>query len=92
MGVIVQLDATGQVALPAPWRWALRLEPGDFIEVTMVEDSLVLTPKTLVDKSQAYFWTADWQAAERQAEADINAGRVQRFDRMEDLIADLDAD
>ena len=92
MGVIVQLDATGQAALPAPWRRALRLEAGDLIEVTMLEDSLVLTPKTLVDKSQTYFWTADWQAAERQAEADINAGRVQRFDRMEDLIADLDAD
>ena len=90
MGVIVQLNRTGQVPLPAPLRRELRLEPGDYIEVAVAEDSLILTPKVLVDKSQAYFWTESWQAGERQAEADISAGRVKAFDSVEALIADLD--
>ncbi len=44
----------------------------------------------MIDKSQAYFWSADWQEAERAAQADIDARRVQTFDSVEDLLADLD--
>ena len=91
MDVLVQLDQTGQLALPASLRRAVRLEPGDYVEVKLVGDSLVLTPKVLVDKSQAYFWTEAWQAGERQADADIAAGRVKSFDSAEALIDELEA-
>ena len=47
-------------------------------------------PKKLVDKSQAYFWTKQWQEAEKEADEDIRAGRVKTFDSVEDLIKDLD--
>jgi hypothetical protein len=43
-------------------------------------------------KAQAYFWSAEWQQAEREAQADLDAGRSQRFDSVEDLIADLDSE
>ncbi len=42
------------------------------------------------NKSQAYFWTKDWQAAEAEAEADIKAGRVKVFDSADALIEDLE--
>ena len=42
------------------------------------------------DKSQAYFWTVDWQETERAAQADIDAVWVQTFDSVESLRADLD--
>jgi hypothetical protein len=38
---------------------------------------------------QAYFWTREWQAGVREAEADIAAGRVTEYDSVEDLWADL---
>ena len=41
-------------------------------------------------QDQAWFWTKEWQAGEREAEADLAAGRYQAFDTMEDLIEDLD--
>jgi hypothetical protein len=41
------------------------------------------------DPDQAYFWTKEWQAGEREADNDIAAGRVKTFDAMDDLIADL---
>ncbi len=53
---------------------------------------IILTPKKLIDKSQAYFWTAEWQAAEREASADITTGRVHEFEDVEDLIASLEAE
>jgi len=40
-------------------------------------------------EDQAWFWTEEWQAGEREAEADLAAGRYQVFDTMEDLIGDL---
>jgi hypothetical protein len=47
-------------------------------------------PKKLVDKSQAYFWTRKWQEGEREADQDIKAGRVKKFDSVEELISDLE--
>jgi hypothetical protein len=42
-----------------------------------------------VAEDQAWFWTDEWQTGEREAEADLAAGRYQIFDTMEDLIDDL---
>ena len=47
------------------------IQEGDYVEVIVVDDTVLLTPKQLVDKSQAYFWTEEWQAAEREADEDI---------------------
>jgi hypothetical protein len=47
-------------------------------------------PKKLVDKSQAYFWTKQWQKGEKEAAEDIKAGRVKTFDSVDELIKDLD--
>jgi len=43
-------------------------------------------------KNQAYFWTREWQEAEREASADIKAGRVKTFGTAEELLDDLDGD
>ena len=42
------------------------------------------------DKSRAFDWTKEWQAAEREADEDIKAGRVKSFDSIEELIKDLE--
>lgn len=42
------------------------------------------------DHDQAWFWTEEWQAKEREADEDIAVGRVRTFDNAEDLIASLD--
>ena len=87
---LTKVTRNGQVTLPAPTRRALHVEEGDYIEVRVTEDSIVLTPKKLVDKSQAYFWSPSWQAAEREASQDIAAGRVHAAKNVDDLIAKLD--
>ena len=79
----------GQVTLPASIRKELGIKEGDFVEVTVEDDRAVLLPKKLIDKSQVYFWTKEWQEAEREASEDIKAGRVKTFDTAEDLIKDL---
>ena len=87
---LTRVTRNGQVTLPARVRRALRVEEGDYIEVRVAEDSIILTPKKLVDKSQAYFWSPAWQVAEHEASEDIAAGRVHEARNVDDLIARLD--
>jgi hypothetical protein len=47
-----------------------------------------LVPEGVPD-DQRWFWSKGWQEMEREADEDIKAGRVKRFDNVEDLIADL---
>jgi hypothetical protein len=38
---------------------------------------------------QEWFWSEEWQAAEREAEADLAAGRLEVFENDEDFLASL---
>lgn len=90
-GHVTTVRAKGQVTIPADVRRAARLEEGDPVEVEVVEDGILLRPMKMVDASQAWFWTPEWQEGERQADEDIAAGRVMRFESDEELLAYLDA-
>ncbi len=80
MGTLAKLTSGGQVTLPKEIRIKTNMQPGDFVEVELDEEGhIVLTPKKLVDSSQAYFWTEEWQKGERKADEDIKAGRVKKF-------------
>ena len=92
MEQLIKVTRGGQVTIPATLRRAAGIEIGDYLEVRLDEDRLVLLPKQVIDKSQAYFWTEAWQEGEREAEEDLRAGRVERFETLEDLITDLDAE
>ena len=80
----------GQITLPAPVRKKLGIVEGDMIEIEIKDDTAVLVPQKLVDKSQSYFWTKKWQETEREADADIKAGRVKVFGSAEELLKELD--
>jgi len=85
------LRAKGQVTLPEEIRTAARLEEGDLLEVVMTEEGILLRPQKLIDASQAWFWTPEWQAGEREADADLAAGRGEVFQSEETFLGDLEA-
>ena len=43
-----------------------------------------------IDPEQAWFWTPEWQAREREANADIAAGRGTFYDSAEAFLGALD--
>ena len=43
-----------------------------------------------LNPDQAWFWTEEWQAGQRRAEADIAAGRTHFHESTEDFLAALD--
>ena len=90
MATLIKVTRNGQITIPAAIRKALSIKEGDHIEVRVADDRVILIPKQLVDKSQAYFWTEEWQAAEREVDEDIGAGRVAVFESVDELLADLE--
>jgi AbrB family looped-hinge helix DNA binding protein len=91
MGTLTKLTSGGQITLPKEIRLKTSMEVGDFVEVKLDEEGhIVLTPKKLVDASQAYFWTEEWQRGERKADQDIKAGRVKQFNSVTEAVKYLE--
>ena len=90
-GHVTKVRAKGQVTIPADIRQAARLEEGDPVEVEIVDDGILLRPMKVIDASQAWFWTPEWQAGEREADADLAAGRFDRYESDEEFLAALRA-
>jgi antitoxin PrlF len=85
------LRAKGQLTLPEEIRAAARLEEGDLLETEITEDGILLRPQKVIDATQAWFWTPRWQQGEREADADLAAGRGETFNSGEDFLAALRA-
>ena len=91
MKKMTTMRAKGQVTIPAAIREAARIEEGDPIEFELTADGILLRPRKLIDPSQAWFWTPEWQAKEREADEDIAAGRGDVYHSDEEFLAALDA-
>jgi antitoxin PrlF len=85
------LRERGQLTLPAAVRDALDVQVGDEIVFAVLDGAVMLSAGRLVPKSQAWFWSPEWQAGERAASADIAAGRTQVSTTVEDFVAELDS-
>ena len=86
---IVKVQKNKNITLPT---WLIRLfhvGAGDFIRIEKTKSGVLLKPAKLIDPSQAYFWTKEWQKGEREADEDIQKGRVKKFKSVKDLLDDL---
>lgn len=92
MNPLVRITRGGQVTLPSALRRAAGIDIGDYVEISLTDEGLVLKAKQVIDKSQAYFWTAEWQAGEREAQSEIDAGKIHRYASADAMITDLDSD
>lgn len=86
---ILRIQKNKNVTLP---RWVMELfhvAPGDFVRLEKRNGTVLLRPGTLVDPSQAYFWTPEWQEKEKGVEDEKRKGKVKFFRSAEELIKDL---
>ena len=86
---IVKVQKNKNITLPI---WLLKhfhVGAGDYVRIEETDEGVVMKPAKLIDPSQAYFWTKEWQAGEREADEDIRRGRVKGFKIVKDLMTDL---
>ena len=72
----IQIRGHGQITIPKRIRELFNLEDGDVLLIEEREDGILMKPRKLLDPTQAWFWTEQWQAKEREASEDIKAGRI----------------
>jgi antitoxin MazE len=87
--MVTQLRDRSQVTLPAEIVKKLDLKTGDNLEITLEDDRIVIKPVLIIDRSQSWFWSKEWQAKEKEVEDDISAGRIKKADGFKDLIGKL---
>ena len=83
------IRAEGQITLPRDIRDALHVDVGDDISFVVTDKGELMRGLTVIPVEQAWFWSAEWQAGERDATADLKAGRTRKDTSVEDLLATL---
>jgi AbrB family looped-hinge helix DNA binding protein len=73
---ITRISPKHQITIPREAFERLRLEVGDFLEVDVTEEGLLLIPKKLIPKDQLWFWSKEWQEKEKEADEAIAKGEV----------------
>lgn len=68
-----------QVTIPADVRKALSIRIGTLVDFVVEKGALIMRPKKLVDEDQAWFWSKEWQAHEKEAEKYLKKGHVISF-------------
>ncbi len=69
---IIEVRSKNQVTLPKDLATKLHLCAGDILEYTVEDGKIIITPKILISKDQAWFWTKAWQEEEKSTEEEKN--------------------
>jgi AbrB family looped-hinge helix DNA binding protein len=86
-----RLRAKGQVTVPSSIRAALEVDDGDELVFHVDEQGRVIISRAqTIPPDQAWFWTERWQRLEREAQADIDAGRTLMYDDLASALTALD--
>ncbi len=82
----------GTIALPPDVRRRHRLDqPGAQVRLVERDDGVIeLHPVLGIPASQTWFWSERWQAMEREADADIAAGRTVTSNDPETFLVELE--
>jgi len=71
MPTVMKISPQGQIRIPKKVLAALRIVPGDYIEVDLEDGQVVLKPRKLIDPAQGWYWTREWQSSETEVTDNI---------------------
>ncbi len=87
--MITQLRGRSQITIPKNIIETLGLKEGDNLNIEIENGKIIVKPVVMVPKNQAWFWTDEWQLAEKEVDEDIKAGKIKTASNIDDLMKDL---
>jgi antitoxin PrlF len=88
----VKVRPKAQLTLPEEIRRALHIGEGDEVEFAVHDDgTITVRGYVSIPTDQAWFFTPQWLAGEREADEEIAAGRGTEHESADDMFAHLDA-
>jgi antitoxin PrlF len=87
----VKVRAKAQLTLPEEIRRALHISEGDEVEFAVHDDgTITVRGYVSIPTDQAWFFTPEWLAGEREADEEIAAGQGTVHESADDMFAHLD--
>lgn len=90
MGIVSKIQRNYQVTLPASIRKKARLRVGDLVGFEVRENGILIKPLETIDRSQAWFWSKQWQEEEQKVEQDFKSGRIKISKSVKEFSDELD--
>jgi len=76
VSAIMKISPQGQIRIPKKIMISLGIEKGDYVEVDVEDKQIVLKPRKLIDPSQGWYWSKEWQEMEAQVDSEIAEDRL----------------
>jgi AbrB family looped-hinge helix DNA binding protein len=75
MPTVMKISPQGQIRIPKKVLDALKILPGDYVEMDIQSNHVILKPRKLIDPSQGWYWTKEWQKTETEADEQLEKGQ-----------------
>ena len=72
----MKISPQGQIRIPKKILTKLGIEKGDYVEVDVEERKIVLRPRKLIDPSQGWYWTREWQKMEADVDTEVEKDQL----------------
>ena len=89
--MITQLRSRSQVTLPSEVIKKMKLQEGDNLDIDVEDDRIIIKPVLVINRSQSWFWTKEWQEMEKEADKDIKLGKIHKAKNVKELIKKLES-
>jgi AbrB family looped-hinge helix DNA binding protein len=76
MAAIMKISPQGQIRLPKQIMSMLGIGTGDYVEVDVEENNIILKPRKLIDPSQGWYWTREWQETEARVDEELDKDQL----------------
>lgn len=76
MATVLKISPQGQIRIPKKLMESLDLQKGDYIEMELEKNEIVLKPRKLIDPTQGWHWTKEWQEEEAEVDSQIKKGEL----------------
>lgn len=75
MSAVMKISPQGQIRIPKKVMAALHLGPGDYVELEIENGQVIMKPRKLIDPTQGWYWTQEWQKSERAVDQEVQTDR-----------------
>lgn len=75
MSAVMKISPQGQIRIPKKVMNSLKLLPGDYVELDVENGQAILKPRKLIDPSQGWYWTKQWQETESLIDQELENGQ-----------------
>jgi AbrB family looped-hinge helix DNA binding protein len=67
----MKISPQGQIRIPKNVMQTLNIEIGDYVEVEIDQGRIILKPRKLIDPTQGWYWTKEWQKMEADVDEEL---------------------